>query len=91
MQLSKEKRERIAEQILGLLYESFPTTFFTATLAKELARDEEFTKSMLFELKDKGLITAIKKNPKGMPYSRRIRWRLSNKAYKAYKQHHSLA
>ncbi len=87
MQISKEKRERIAEQILSFLYHRFPIAEFTASIAKEIARDEEFVKKLLFELKEKELVVAIKKNPKGSPYSRRIRWRLSNKAYQAYKQH----
>jgi len=37
MKLSKEKRDKISEQILGLLYTSFPRSLFTAEIAKELA------------------------------------------------------
>ena len=87
MKLSQEKKEKIAEQILFHLYNIFPKANFTAEIAREIARDEEFVKSLLFNLKDKGLVTPIKKNPKGIPYSRRIRWRLSNRALEAYKQH----
>ncbi len=63
MRLSKEKRERIAENILFMLI-----------------------KSLLVELEKKGLVISIRKSPKGVPYSRRIRWRLSRKAYQAYKK-----
>jgi len=87
MRLSQEKRDRIAEQILSFLYHRFPMSFFTAELARETARDEEFIKALMFELKEKNLILAVKKNPKGDFYSRRIRWRLTNQAYSAYKQH----
>lgn len=87
MRLSKEKRDKIAEQILSSLYHTFPLAAFTSSIAKDLARDEEFIKALMFELKEKNLVIAIKKNPKGDFYSRRIRWRLSNQAYSAYKQH----
>jgi predicted transcriptional regulator with HTH domain len=87
MRLSQEKRDKIAEQILSFLYHRFPMSFFCAELAREHARDEEFIKALMFDLKEKNLVIAIKKNPKGDFYSRRIRWRLSNQAYSAYKQH----
>ena len=86
MKLSQEKRDKIAEQILSFLYHNSPKSFFTAEISREIARDEEFIKAMMFELKDKNFVIPIKKNPKGVFYSRRIRWRLSNKAYEAYKQ-----
>jgi len=41
---------------------------------------------LLVELEKKGLVISIRKSPKGVPYSRRIRWRLSRKAYQAYKK-----
>ena len=84
MRLSKEKRDRISEQILEDLYHSFPKQLFTAEIARELARDEEFIKDLLYELKDKGLVITIRKNSKGEPFIRRIKWQLSTKAYEAY-------
>ena len=87
MRLSQEKRDKIAEQILSFLYHEFPNAKFSAEIARETARDEEFIKALMFELKEKNLVIAIKKNPKGDFYSRRIRWRLSNQAHEAYKQH----
>ena len=87
MKLSQEKRDKIAEQILSYLYHEFPNLRFTAQIAREMARDEEFIKAMLLELRNKGLVVAVKKNPKGVFYSRRIRWRLSNKAQEAYSKH----
>jgi len=87
MQISQEKREKISEQILALLYQRFPMQLFTAEIAREIARDEEFTKKLLHELWERELVVPIKKNPKGILFSRRIKWRLSNKAYSAYKKH----
>lgn len=82
--LSQSKKQKISEQILSVLFESFPKPLFTSNIAKELARDEEFTKSLLNELKEKNLIIQITKNPNGAKYLRRIRWRLSNKVHTAY-------
>lgn len=86
MRLSKEKRDKISEQILSFLYHSFPKQLFTAEIAGELARDEEFIKNIMFELKEKNLVVAIKKNEDGKLFVRRIRWQLSSPAYQAYSQ-----
>lgn len=86
MKLSEQKRVKISEQILSFLFHNFPNSYFTAEIARELARDEEFVKSMLSELKNKELVIQIKKNNEGIFYSRRIKWRLSNTAFNAYKQ-----
>ena len=75
MRLSQDKKNRIIEQILSFLYNSFPLEPFTAEIAREIARDEEFIKRILFELKEKGLVVPIIKNKKGEPFSRRFRWR----------------
>jgi len=84
MQLSQDKKDKIAEQILSFLYHTFPNQPFTAEIAREIARDEEFIKRMLLDLKDKNLVVSIRKN-KNTTFSRRIKWRLSNKVYEAYK------
>ena len=87
MRISKEKRDRISEQILAVLFNSSPNSIFTSKIAESIARDEEFTKQLLKELWQKNLVVPIKKNSKGIAFSRRIKWRLSNQAYSAYKQH----
>jgi hypothetical protein len=85
MQISNEKREKILEQILALLYLSFPKPLFTKHIAIEIIRDEEFTKKLLFELKKRNLVLEIKKNPKGKEYIRRSRWKISDNTYRIYK------
>jgi hypothetical protein len=87
MKISESKKEKICEQILALLYSISPQSIFTLNIAKELARDEEFIKSLLLTLKKKDLIIEIKKNPKGLSYLKRSRWKLSDLAYQAYKKH----
>lgn len=86
MRLSKNKRDRIAEQILAFLYHSFPKQPFTAEVAREIARDEEFVKRLLFELKEKGLIISVRKNAKGIAFTRRSKWRLTQKVYDIYSE-----
>jgi hypothetical protein len=87
MKISEQKKEKISEQILALLYSISPRPLFTLNIAQEIARDEEFTKKLLLDLKKKDLILEIKKNPKGLPYLKRSRWVLSEKTYEAYKKH----
>jgi len=85
MKISQEKKEKISEQILAYLYSQHPKMVFTSNIASELARDEEFIKKLLFELKSKNLITEIKKNSKGVYYSKRLRWKLTEAVYNTYK------
>ena len=85
MRISDKKREKISEQILALLFENSPKLLFTSHVAMEIARDEEFVKELLIELKKKGLVNSVNKNPEGIIYIRRLRWKLSDKAYIIYK------
>jgi predicted transcriptional regulator len=86
MRISEKKREKISEQILAFLYSISPRPTFTVNIAQEIARDEGFVKQILLKLKSQNLVLEIKKNPKGVPYMRRSRWKLSDAAYQAYKQ-----
>jgi predicted transcriptional regulator with HTH domain len=86
MKISKEKRDKISEQILFYLFNLNPKAEFTSHIAKEIARDEEFIKKILISLKNKKLVIEIKKNPKGIKYERRTRWKLSESAYNFYKK-----
>lgn len=85
MRLSNNKRDKISEQILSYLFHSFPNTPYTAEIAREIIRDEEFVKRLLLDLTEKGLVVPIKKNNKGDLFLRRSKWRLSNKVYEVYK------
>ncbi|VVB80547.1 Uncharacterised protein [uncultured archaeon] len=85
--LSDKKIEKIQEQILYFLYSIFPKQIFTADIAREIARDEEFTKKMLQELEKKTLVIKIDKNSEGIKYEKRLRWRISNNAYEIYNAH----
>lgn len=89
MRVSEEKKEKISEQILALLYSISPKPLFVVEVAREIARDEEFVKDLLLRLKKKNLVVEIKKNPKGISYLKRSRWKLTDLAYNAYRQHQS--
>jgi hypothetical protein len=84
--LSLQKREKIMSNVLSTLFSHYPKALFTAQISREEARDEEFIKSLLIELENKGLVKAIKKNSDGEIYIRRIRWSLTTQAYNAYKE-----
>ena len=83
--ISNTKEEKIKEGILAFLFQHAPRALFTYHVAQELARDEEFIKRLLLELEAKEIVLGVRKNPEGQDYSRRIRWRLSDKTYQAYK------
>lgn len=86
-QLSEKRKEKISEQILHYLFTIAPEPAFTNKVAYEVARDEEFTKTLLKDLAKKNLVIEIKKSPKGEDYELRRRWRLSNEAFNIYKKH----
>jgi DNA-binding IscR family transcriptional regulator len=82
--ISKQKRDKISEQILSYLYHSYPQPKFTVDIARETARDEEFIKSLMKELESKRLVQSIKKNSSGINYLKRIRWVLTPRVYETY-------
>ena len=84
VRISEIKKNKIKSNILSLLYENFPKSLFTAEISQLEARDEEFMKKLLFDLKDQGLVVSIRKNSKGIVFTRRIRWTLSKKVYDVY-------
>ncbi len=86
VRISEIKKNKIKSNILSLLYEKFPKSLFTAEISRIEARDEEFIKRILFELKEKGLVLSIRKNAKGMTFTRRIRWTLTKKVYDVYSE-----
>ena len=90
MKVSNQKKEKISEHILAFLYSSSPKSLFTSHIAQEIARDEEFVKTLLLDLKKKNLVTEIKKNAKGKTYSKRQKWAISDIAFEVYKKHQEL-
>ncbi|MBI2109739.1 hypothetical protein HYT58_01040 [Candidatus Woesearchaeota archaeon] len=81
--LSENTRKKIKEQIISNVFEHSPKALFTSELASMLARDEEFIKRLLIELKEQGILEPVSKNPKGKQLLSRRRWRLTEAALKA--------
>lgn len=84
--ISTKTRDKISEQVLAYLFHAAPEPQYTAAVANELARDEEFIKSLLFDLEKRNLVIKITKNSQGADFIRRQRWRLSNQAFDIYKR-----
>ncbi len=84
--ISSQKKEKIKEEILSLLYESSPRSLFTIQIAEEIIRDNEFTKKLLLELRSKNLVEEVKKSKEGSNYLKRIKWKLTQEAYSAYRK-----
>jgi hypothetical protein len=89
MKISQIKKDKISEQILAVLFSKFPQLLFTSQIASEIARDEEFTKKLLFDLNKKKLIIEVKKNPKGISYLKRSRWKMEDNTFQKYKNYQS--
>lgn len=83
--ISEEKKQKIKEDILSLLFDNSPKAMFTNEIAIALARDEEFTLKLLKELNSQNLVIKVIKNEHGRPYLARKRWNLTSKTYGAYK------
>lgn len=86
MKISTSKEEKIKESIIHMLFEQSPKALFTAAVAQQLARDEEYVKRLLLELEKRNFVVAVKKNPQGKNYKRRMRWMLDTKIYDTYKK-----
>ncbi|MBU2496469.1 MAG: hypothetical protein KJ767_00215 [Nanoarchaeota archaeon] len=86
MRISEGKIKKIKESILAFLFHNSPKSFYTYNIASEIARDEEFIKRLLHELVKEGFVTRVEKSNQGIKYLRRERWRLTNKAFKAYSE-----
>lgn len=86
MRISKDKLDRIKEDILSTIFRNSPKALFSAEIAQSIIRDEEFTKKLLLELEEKNLISRVSKNDNGIDYIKRMRWRLTTPVYQAYSQ-----
>ena len=74
VKLSNKTITLLKDDIISILYESQLKPLLTKEIALELRRDKEFTKNLLKELKQQGILVEIKKNNKGKDYIKRSRW-----------------
>jgi ADP-ribose pyrophosphatase YjhB (NUDIX family) len=74
VKLSSKTLNLLKDDIISILYENNLKPLLTKEIASELRRDKEFTKTLLNELKQQGILTEVKKNNKGKDYIKRIKW-----------------
>lgn len=81
--LSKDKENKIKEQILEILYNNFPKMFYTKELADEVIRKDEFVLRLLIELKKNNLLNSYEeKKGRGI----RKKWSMLKEVYEEYKK-----
>ena len=76
VKLSNKTITLLKDDIISILYESQLKPLLTKEIALELRRDKEFTRDLLKELKQQGILIEIKKNNKGKTYIKRSRWNI---------------
>ncbi len=84
--INNKNRQKIKEQILQILFDNNLKPLFTANIAEEIIRDEEFVLDLLNELTKEGFLRQISKNVDGKEYLSRRKWTLKSKVYSQYKQ-----
>ncbi|MBI4360233.1 hypothetical protein HY572_00490 [Candidatus Micrarchaeota archaeon] len=77
--ISRERFHKIAEQVLGVLYDSFPIPLSTRKVAEEIARDNEFTLKVLLFLEQQKLVSKVDQGKTGL-LERTVRWKISASA-----------
>ena len=81
--ISKEKKDRLKEEILHSLYENYPKMMWTFEIGDILIRDDEFILKLLMELKKKRLVMNYEES-KGKKVKRK--WGMKKEVYEQYKQ-----
>ncbi|MBS3143648.1 hypothetical protein J4446_02105 [Candidatus Woesearchaeota archaeon] len=85
VKLSSRTTDLLKDDIISVIYENQLNPLLTIEIANELRRDKEFTKKLLFELKEKGILDEIKKNNKGKGYIKRSRWIIKQEILNTFK------
>ncbi|MEK6841189.1 MAG: hypothetical protein AABW57_00370 [Nanoarchaeota archaeon] len=81
--VSNEKREKLKEELLRIIYENYPGFLYTYQVAEFLIRDDEFVLDLLNELKNKNLIMCLEETS-GDNIKRK--WGLKKEVYEKYKE-----
>jgi predicted transcriptional regulator with HTH domain len=81
--VSDEKREKLKEEILRIIYENYPAFLYTYQIAENMIRDDEFVLNLLNELKNKNLIRCLEETSGG---NIKRKWGLKKEIYEKYKE-----
>ncbi len=81
--ISLEKEARIKEEILRILYDSYPKFYYTSSISYEVLRNNEFVLRLMNEMMKGGLVSFIcERGGRGM----RKKWCLKNDVFEKYKE-----
>ncbi len=83
--LNQKTLEKIKSEVLSVLYDHNDEGLFTAQIANRVIRDEDFIQNLMLELEKLKVAEKEKLTRKGCSFIRRKRWRLTKKAFDAYK------
>lgn len=86
VKLSQNTINLLKDDIVNILYENSLKPLFTNEVAFIMRRDNEFTKKLLMELKNLGIVEEIKFNTRKRNYLLRKKWRISNNVLKKYEE-----
>lgn len=81
--ISEEKKERLKEEVLRVMYENHPSFLYTYQIADLLIRDDEFVLRLLKGLKEKDLIICLEESS-GKNVKRK--WGLKKEVYEKYRE-----
>lgn len=81
--ISYQKKEKLKEEILRIIYESYPKFYYTYQIADHLIRDDEFVLNLLKELKEKALVVCLEESSGG---NVKRKWGLKKEVYEKYKE-----
>ena len=81
--VSEEKREKLKEEVLRIIYEGYPSFLYTYQIAEHLIRDDEFILKLLKDLKEKNLLICLEESS-GNNIKRK--WGLKEEIYEKYRE-----
>ncbi len=84
VKLSKNTIDLLKDDIVNILYEHSLKPLFTNEIAEAIRRDKEFTKKLLLDLKNIGLVEELRLNNRKREYLLRKKWRISLNVIKDY-------
>lgn len=82
--LNQKTLEKIKSDVLSILYDHNDEGLFSAQIANNIIRDEDFVQNLMLELEKLHVVKRDKLTRKGSNFIRRKRWRLTEKAFEAY-------
>ncbi len=81
--ISDKLIEKIKEEVLRTLYDSYPEFKYTYQVSEVLLRDDQFILKLLKDMQKTNLVSSFEET-EGKNIKRK--WSLSNEAYKKYKE-----